>query len=287
MVEGRGPVNSLSLSIRHHTGFTYDGIAKSSYNEARMTPVSSASQEGRQAHVAVQPVVPISTHTDYFGTIVTVFDIQEPHPKLEVEARSMVESRAQMIEPAISWDELRTPTLVDFFSEYLLETSRTSLSGAVLDHVEEWRGIADLHGCADAVGEYVRSHVTYLPGATSVSSTAQEAWDIGEGVCQDITHITIGLLRQLGIPSRYVSGYLYPSDHGEIGVAAAGQSHAWVEYFSGAWTFFDKNKGIPEMESLIFVGSGRDYDDVAPLKGVYQGAASSSLGVIVEMTRTH
>jgi transglutaminase-like putative cysteine protease len=279
--------NSLSLSIRHHTGFTYDGIAKSSYNEARMTPITSASQEVRQAHVAVQPVVPISTHTDYFGTIVTVFDIQEPHPKLEVEARSMVESRAQMIDPAISWSELRAPTLVDFFSEYLLETERTKLAGGVLAPIDEWRRILDLHGCVDAVGEYVRGHVTYLPGATSVSSTAQEAWDIGEGVCQDITHITIGLLRQLGIPSRYVSGYLYPGDHGEVGVAAAGQSHAWIEYFSGAWTGMDPTNGIPETERHIFVGSGRDYDDVAPLKGVYQGAASSSLGVIVEMTRTH
>jgi len=68
---------SLSLAIRHHTGFTYDGIAKSSYNEARMTPISGASQEVRNAHIAVQPVVPLSTHTDYFGTVVTAFDIQE------------------------------------------------------------------------------------------------------------------------------------------------------------------------------------------------------------------
>jgi len=90
---------SLSLAIRHHTGFTYDGIAKSSYNEARMTPISGASQEVRNAHIAVQPVVPLSTHTDYFGTVVTAFDIQEPHPKLEVEARSNVESRAGLIAP--------------------------------------------------------------------------------------------------------------------------------------------------------------------------------------------
>ena len=72
-----------------------------------------------------------------------------------------------------------------------------------------------------------------------------------------------------------------------MGVAVAGQSHAWVEYFSGAWTGMDPTNGIPETERHIVVGSGRDYDDVAPLKGVYQGAASSSLGVIVEMTRTH
>ena len=278
---------SLSLTIRHHTGFTYDGLAKSSYNEARMTPITGASQEVRHARVTVQPVIPLSTHTDYFGTIVTVFDIQEPHSKLEVEATSSVESRAGLIAPAISWNDLRAPALVDFFSEYLFETDRTRLAGEVLAPLDEWRTISDLHSCVDAISAYVREHVAYLPGATSVSSTAQEAWDLGEGVCQDLTHITIGLLRELGIPARYVSGYLFPLSDADVGEAVAGQSHAWIEYFSGAWTGMDPTNGIPETERHIIVGNGRDYDDVPPLKGVYQGAESSSLGVIVEMSRTH
>jgi transglutaminase-like putative cysteine protease len=252
-----------------------------------MTPISGASQEVRNAHIAVQPVVPLSTHTDYFGTVVTAFDIQEPHPKLEVEARSNVESRAGLIAPAISWSDLRAPALVDFFSEYLFATDRTKLTGDVLAPLDEWKRIADLHSCVDAVSAYVRAHVTYLPGATSVEATAQEAWDLGEGVCQDLTHVTIGLLRELGIPARYVSGYLFPLSDAEVGEVVAGQSHAWIEYFSGAWTGMDPTNGIPETERHIIVGNGRDYDDVAPLKGVYQGAASSSLGVIVEMSRTH
>jgi transglutaminase-like putative cysteine protease len=157
----------------------------------------------------------------------------------------------------------------------------------VLAPLDEWSRISDLHSCVDAVSAYVRGHVTYLPGATSVSSTAQEAWDLGEGVCQDLTHITIGLLRELGIPARYVSGYLFPLSDADVGEVVAGQSHAWIEYFSGAWTGMDPTNGIPETERHIIVGNGRDYDDVAPLKGVYQGAASSSLGVVVEMSRTH
>ena len=279
--------NSLSLTIRHHTGFTYDGVAKSSYNEARMTPISSQNQEVRHSHIAVQPVVPLSTHVDYFGTIVTAFDIQEPHAKLEVEARSSVESRAATLEVALSWGELQSPALRDVFSEYLLMTDRTELAGEALTPLDEWARIADLHECVAAVSDYVRSRVSYLPGATSVSATAQEAWNQGVGVCQDITHVTIGLLRALGIPARYVSGYLYPSDDGAVGVAVAGQSHAWVEYFSGAWTGMDSTNGIWETERHIIVGNGRDYDDVAPLKGVYQGPISSSLGVVVEMSRTY
>ena len=139
----------------------------------------------------------------------------------------------------------------------------------------------------DAVSAYVRDHVTYLPGATSVDSTAQEAWDLGEGVCQDLTHITIGLLRRLGIPARYVSGYLFPASAPDVGDAVQGQSHAWVEYYSGSWTGIDPTNGVRETERHIIVGHGRDYDDVAPLKGIYQGPAATQLGVVVEMRRTH
>jgi transglutaminase-like putative cysteine protease len=277
----------LSLMIRHHTGFTYDGLAKASYNEARMTPISAANQEVRHSHIAVLPVVTLSTHTDYFGTRVTSFDIQEPHSQLEVEARSTVESRAATLEDPIAWSELRSASLVDLFSEYLFATNRTNLAGDALSSRDDWLDIADLHECVEAVGAHVRAHVRYVPGATTVSATAQEAWDRGEGVCQDITHVTIGLLRAVGIPARYVSGYLYPSTEAEVGAAVAGQSHAWVEYFAGAWTGMDPTNGVHETERHIIVGNGRDYDDVAPLKGVYQGPAASSLGVIVEMTRTH
>lgn len=123
MVEGRRAVsNSLSLTIRHHTGFTYDGIAKSSYNEARMTPITSTNQEVRHSQLSVQPVVPLSSHVDYFGTAVTAFDIHEPHSRLEVEVRSSVESHAAILQRTLSWSALRRPTLVDFFSEYLLAT---------------------------------------------------------------------------------------------------------------------------------------------------------------------
>ena len=277
----------LNLTIRHHTGFTYDGLAKSSYNEARMTPASTANQEVHHTHIAVLPVVPLSTHVDYFGTLVTAFDIQEPHAQLEVEARSSVASRAAALAAPISRDELGGARLIDFFSEYLLDTNRTRLVGDALANAPAWTAIGDLHDCVESVADFVRSHVEYVPGATTVSATAQEAWDRGVGVCQDITHVTIGLLRAIGIPARYVSGYLYPSSDAEVGVAVAGQSHAWVEYFAGDWTGMDPTNGVRETERHIVVASGRDYDDVAPLKGVYQGPAASSLGVIVEMVRSH
>ena len=278
---------SLGLSIRHHTGFTYEGLAKASYNEARMTPVSTPDQEVSASRLRVTPAAALWTYRDYFSTLVTAFDIQEPHAQLEVEANSVVESRAARRAAPISWSELRDERLLDVFSEYLFESHRTAWSGGDLEGVEEWRGARDVHECAQMLSAFVRDRVRYVPGATTVSSTAQEAWDRGEGVCQDITHITIGALRGVGVPARYVSGYLYPAHDAEVGVPVDGQSHAWVEYFAGAWTGIDPTNDSGQTERHIIVGTGRDYDDVAPLKGVYQGPASASLGVVVEMTRTH
>ncbi len=275
----------LGLSIRHHTGFTYDGVAKASYNEARMTPRSLGTQQVQASKLTVRPAVPTWTYTDYFGTIVSAFDIQETHPQLEVEAVSQVESWAATLEAPLGWSELRSPHLVDRFSEFLLPTTRTAM-GEVAD-LTAWRNLPDVHQCVEAVAGFVRSEVSYVPGATTVSATGREAWDRRKGVCQDITHVTIGLLREMGIPARYVSGYLFPAIDSEAGDVVEGQSHAWVEYYSGSWTGIDPTNGVRETERHIIVGHGRDYDDVAPLKGIYQGAASTQLGVVVEMRRTH
>ena len=252
-----------------------------------MTPRSLGTQQVQTSKIAVRPVIPLSTHVDYFGSIVTVFDIQETHPRLEVESVSQVDSWAATLDTPLGWNELRSERLTDRFSEFLLPTHRTTLVGAVKDDIEAWQALADVHECAEAASAYVRGEVSYVPGATSVSSTAQEAWDRRKGVCQDITHVTIGLLRAMGIPSRYVSGYLYPEIEPEIDDVVEGQSHAWVEYFSGSWTGIDPTNGVRETERHIIVGHGRDYDDVPPLKGIYQGPESTQLGVVVEIRRTH
>jgi len=278
-------VPRLGLAIRHLTGFTYEGLAKASYNEARMTPISGPHQSVRQSQISVRPEVPFSSYVDYFGTTVTAFDIQDFHSQLEVEARSTVESRAAVLERPLPWSALHGESLMDQYSEFLITSPRTTLSDEAVAGAAQWSGQLDLHQCARAVGDMVRQRVDYVPGATTVSSTAQEAWVRGEGVCQDITHITIGLLRSLGVPARYVSGYLYPSSDSDVGVMVAGQSHAWVEYFSGVWTGWDPTNAMSETERHIIVGRGRDYDDVAPLKGIYQGPVSANLGVVVEMSR--
>ena len=116
-------------------------------------------------------------------------------------------------------------------------------------------------------------------------TSAQEAWAEKRGVCQDFSHLGIGLLRAMGIPTRYVSGYLHPDSKAEIGKTVTGQSHAWVEWWDGAWVPFDPTNAAAPSQSHVVVGRGRDYRDVPPVKGVYAGPEASGNEVTVKVTR--
>ena len=127
--------------------------------------------------------------------------------------------------------------------------------------------------------------VEYMHGITGVHSTAHEAWEARKGVCQDIAHITLGALREVGIPARYVSGYLHPRPSAAVGEPVTGESHAWVEWFAGEWQGFDPTNNIEIGDRHVLVGRGRDYGDVPPLRGVYAGPFKSHLHVKVTITR--
>jgi transglutaminase-like putative cysteine protease len=124
-----------------------------------------------------------------------------------------------------------------------------------------------------------------MPGATGVRTNAQEAWDQGQGVCQDLAHVTVALLRAAGLPARYVSGYLHADPSAQPGETAVGESHAWVEYWTGSWHACDPTTNAPVRERHVVVARGRDYADIPPLKGICHGAPASALTVTVEVTR--
>ena len=125
----------------------------------------------------------------------------------------------------------------------------------------------------------------YVRGVTGVHSTASEAWAERKGVCQDIAHVALGALRSVGIPARYVSGYLHPDAGAAIGQTVIGESHAWVEWYAGEWRGYDPTNLAEVGELHVLVGRGRDYSDVSPLRGVYAGPGASELFVSVEITR--
>lgn len=276
------------LRIEHRTGFRYPGDVSASYNEARMQPVTSDAQFVLHSSLDIEPHTAVNTFVDYFGCAVTSFDVVTPHAELTLTARSLVEVRPRLLEPVdITWDELAA--LACGSVETVEQLDQTELT----DPPEEVRAIAreaveryeDPDRAAREIATTIGARVEYLAGVTNVQTTAADAWEAGQGVCQDITHITLGALRSAGIPARYVSGYLHPHAEPAVGEAVAGESHAWVEWYVGEWRGFDPTNGVEIGDRHVTVGRGRDYTDVPPLRGVYSGAGKSELEVSVTITR--
>lgn len=276
------------LRIEHTTGFTYQGAVGASYNEARMLPSSTDTQFVLSSQLDIEPSTSVNYYVDYFGTRVAAFDVLAGHAALEITARSLVEVRRRPLEFSdLGWDRLAAASARSIATVEMLGTSpRTAAHPEV---AEIARSIAAQHDtparAAHAIAAAIGESVEYVHGITGVHSTAAEAWTERKGVCQDITHITLGALREVGIPARYVSGYLHPNDHAEVGAPTTGESHAWVEWFAGEWQGFDPTNGIEIGDRHVLVGRGRDYNDVPPLRGVYAGPHKGDLHVRVTITR--
>jgi transglutaminase-like putative cysteine protease len=275
------------LGIVHTTKVSYSGSARASYNEARMTPPTMARQTVLATTVRTGAGVPIWPYRDYWGTAVSSFDIQEPHNDLLVEASAIVQTSPEQASSGapLGWTELRERSRGSHLQEFLAETPRTTMADGLAAAVATRVAGTDPAEAADEIVTWVRDRVSYVPGSTGVQTSAQEAWDARQGVCQDMAHISVALLRAAGLPARYVSGYLHPDPGAEPGHAVAGQSHAWAEYWTGQWVACDPTNLAPVAERHVLLGRGRDYADVSPLKGIYSGAPSVAMEVTVEVTR--
>lgn len=275
------------LQIVHATRFVYEATAHASYNEARLTPPTLPTQTTLDSRLEVEPAAPIYRYHDYWGTQVSAFDLEEAHATLVVTATSAVETTepGERSAPYADWATLRSDATLDRFAELLAPTPRTAIDDDLVTEVEEKVVGLSPSETALLIASFVHDAVEYVPGSTGVQTSAREAWHRRQGVCQDIAHLTAGLLRRVGIPARYVSGYVHPRADADVGVSVVGQSHAWVEWWDGEWCGHDPTNDKPVGVQHVVVARGRDYGDVAPLKGVYQGRATGALGVSVQITR--
>jgi transglutaminase-like putative cysteine protease len=274
------------LRIVHRTRVRYQGPVRASYNEARMTPQGPPRQSVLAAKVSADIPVPIWTYRDYWATEVSSFDIQAPHEELEILARATVQTRpARKPHRPLSWAALRERAADGALLEFVTPTARTAVTAELAETARQRIAAADPLEAAEEIVSWVNARVAYVPGATEVQTGAQEAWDMGEGVCQDMAHLTVALLREVGLPARYVSGYLHPMAAAEPGDEMQGESHAWVEYWDGEWIACDPTNLAQVGERHVVVAAGRDYGDVPPLKGIYRGAPNSSMQVTVTVTR--
>lgn len=276
---------SWRIRVEHRTGLRYAGLVSASYNEARMTPQSFAGQLTVEARLDIHPAAGTFQYRDYWGTLVHCFDIHVPHSELSVTASAVVETAGAPRPGVGSWERLDDPDTADRWCEFLRPSHYVPVNEDLAAAGQDLRTAASPLEAIKAGSDWVHENMEYVPGATTVATAAPEAYRDRRGVCQDFAHVLLAMLRAGGIPARYASGYLHPDPDADIGTTVVGQSHAWVEAWSGDWFAIDPTNGVPVGERHVLVARGRDYADVSPLKGIYNGGPAENLGVDVELVR--
>lgn len=280
-------MSSRRYRIVHHTTMRYDGEVTTSHNELRMTPVNEPGQATLEARVRVRPLTWSHVYEDHWGTQVMAMEAQTPHGVLEIEATSMVERSEPPVHAEDSgWDAVRAERTQDRLSEFVAQTPRTAPPEEVADLAAQVADEPTPRAAALALSGRIRQALTYEPGITGWQSTAAEVWTHRRGVCQDFAHVMLGGLRSIGVPARYVSGYV-TAEAGEVerGRSVPARNHAWIELWDDGWHALDPtNPGSVGFEHVV-LGRGRDYDDVSPFRGMFVGPGVVDLDLEITYTR--
>jgi transglutaminase-like putative cysteine protease len=278
------------LLVSHTTRFRYAEPVVEAHSEVRKTPVDTGLQRVLTHKLEVEPTATLHQYTDYFGSSVHHFNLLEPHEGLTIHAESVVETRdAVCCGPSEPPDERP-------WQERLAEYTHWSPMVPALDayHQIEHRISPKLEPDAflDALrelGETFLKRFRYDPTATDVHSSPAVLFAAGGGVCQDLAHAMLGVLRLADVPCRYVSGYVYDPVDGDEGehVRGASASHAWVQVWHPelGWVGIDPTNDKLVDWQYVRVAVGRDYTDVQPLRGIFVGPLEHTLDVEVRVER--
>jgi transglutaminase-like putative cysteine protease len=284
----------MRFDIRYACRFTYDQLVRESQNELRACPLSDEFQHLTSYRVQTVPSSRVMSFHDWWGTRVDAFGVREPHLVLDVVAEAVVETypRPMLVtDPRASL--LTDRGFRDQHAEFLERTRHANWGPVVAEAAAKQVEIAGLGVVSQVLGlhRFVGSQLRYETGSTYVGVDVDEVFDRGAGVCQDFAHLAVALARSVGIPARYVSGYLFSADDATAErtdqPVVHVQTHAWIEAaIPGAgWFPLDPTNGRKVGELHVKVGHGRDYDDVSPFRGVHQGVASASLEAAVEIRK--
>jgi transglutaminase-like putative cysteine protease len=276
----------MIFRIRYTTRYAYDEPAYNSQNDARLAPNDGPGQRCIAFKLEIDPPAEISEYKDSFGNRAHSISIKAPHRTLVIVADSIVERvevraqhpRPMTFEEYLSDDESRTAQYRDFLeaSRYVPFSRRLGkFFWSARPQMSE-----DVATYATRIIGSIRDQFGYDRAATHVHSTVDDILTAGGGVCQDFAHLTIGLFRLAGVPARYVSGYLAPNPTNDPQAPPPElASHAWIEILlpGAGWTGFDPTHRAPTSLQHIRVAIGRDYGDVAPIRGSYQTAGGKQV----------
>lgn len=285
----------MIFNIVHTTAYEYSAPAIESFTELRVRPRQSNRQIVHDHVTEVTPRAVIDEFTDYYENTVECLSVPFRHKTLSVTSRSTVETLPHKdalsgldlsVSEAVRLNWPRRRELFDFLMPSVHAPITPELEALSKQQMPSSASFAD---SIMGMCSYIFKNFTYMPGVTEVRTPLMEVLQKRQGVCQDFAHLMIALIRCAGLPARYVSGYIETEPVSDTNImVGATASHAWVEVYlpSGLWVGIDPTNNILEGERHVQIGIGRDYHDVAPLRGVFKGAKRQQLSVMVTVSRT-
>ena len=284
----------MFYSIRHITRFRYSSPVRESVMEIRMQPRSDGPQTLRSFQINTNPRAQLYAYTDHFGNAVYHFNVLRAHEELRIDAQAVVEITHQAPLPdaidILEWERYNSLNLNhDHFD--LLEPSKFTQPSAALREFMQAKALEKPQGdpltALKALNSTINEAFEYESGVTQVHSPIDHALSGKRGVCQDFTHIMLAITRCWGVPSRYVSGYLYHRPQA-MDRSGSDATHAWLECYlpSLGWIGFDPTNNVVASERHIRAAVGRDYADVPPTRGTFKGSAEDELAIAVSVEPT-
>jgi transglutaminase-like putative cysteine protease len=284
----------MRYDVTHTTEYDYSESVAVAHHVARLKPRDLPHQECVHHELAIAPAPAVtSTYEDYFGNLVTIVAVQGAHTHLVIRARSTVTVTRPYLPPpgdTPPWeaaaDRAQLPfDAVEFVFDSTASRSQFIVEGYARASFPAGRPLLD--GVLDLTAR-IHDEFTFDPKATTVATPLTEVFASRRGVCQDFARLEIACLRSLGIPARYVSGYMETvPPPGTPRLVGADASHAWLSVYCHGigWIPVDPTNNLLPSDTHITVAWGRDYNDVSPVRGVILGGGAHALQVHVDVVR--
>jgi transglutaminase-like putative cysteine protease len=288
----------MRLRVVHATDYEYEQPVTTSYHELRVTPRDGDAQVRLSHHVEITPLPDaLTVRTDFFANRTHYFSLHQPHRSLRIVATSEVQLEGRRQLPLATrsrgWEEARgriasdrRPEILDAYS-FAFDSSYVRAATGLRDYA--LGSFPPGRPLLEAVRDLTRrihEDFTYDPSATQISTPLAEVLRNRRGVCQDFAHLQIGCLRSLGLPGRYVSGYMMTKPPpGRSRLVGADASHAWASAFCPdvGWVDFDPANDVVPSDNHVTMAYGRDFGDVTPVRGVIHGGGRHVLRVSVDV----
>jgi transglutaminase-like putative cysteine protease len=285
----------MRLGIAYRMNFRYSEAVTESQNEVRVRPRHDEHQQVLSYRLTSRPELKVLPLRDYWGTTVEHLGIRTPHTELELVAEATVETLprpgpGEGVAAAMLADSDFRIGHLEFLapSQHVRWVSGDPVEQRAASAVAGESVVQDM---VRAVVADVRETLAYRQGVTDIGATLVEVLEGGAGVCQDFAHLATGMLRSVGIPARYVSGYLFAADETALGAGGSDvvsvQTHAWMEAALPGWGWWalDPTNGGEVGERHVVIGCGRDYGDVPPVRGTFTGSGTAEVDAEVVIGR--